>query len=528
MKSVSMFLYSAGWTVGCRAGVVRICWARARTILASASKARWLATVGAWLSVCRSAARVLMSLLSVTWAWPPAEFSQITDGSAAGAVLAATGREVAVRGLAVCRAAAPWKVSPAPARMPTVAATAARPVSFFISFPFAGAATCVPGADTFRFGCGGGVSVGRKVACRLHCDPRRHGGCRCGGGGGRCAAGSRLLATLIGSPSPGAPPLSLKRGRRVALPDSDVIDRHGRPGEALGHRAAAVTAYRQVEDHERVPSGSPRDAERPIGQLARIDGQVDLFVLRELELTGIAVPQQAPDVPAGVDAARDRHLLGRVVLFVASGMDGRVRGPARLAVDLDHVDLAAPRPAGRRVVRAEHPPGRPGSGREIELDPRLEGPVVPGEQALGGQPGRGIATVPAGPLEGLDDQVALAVEVGVSGAVGVGLQFVVVGPPARLVIPLRGVRRRPRWAVELIGEYVIHHLFLYSRADRGCRHRSGGNRDDYPSSDHLRSDIDRVLGRAGRSAAARACTSERRVGDIRREIRCTLRAVAKL
>src|SRR6202041_1036389 len=112
---------------------------------------------------------------------------------------------------------------------------------------------------------------------------------------------------------------------------------------------------------------------------------------------------------------------------------------------------------------------RPGSGREIELDPRLEVPVVPSEQALGGQPGRGVAAPRGGPLERLDDQVTLAVEVGVRGAVRVGLQLVVVGPPARLVIPLRGIRRRPRWAVELIGEYVIHHLFLYSRADRGRR-----------------------------------------------------------
>src|SRR3984885_14043303 len=202
-----------------------------------------------------------------------------------------------------------------------------------------------------------------------------------------------------------------KRTERISagLPDADVIDGHGGLGKALRYRAAPVTADGQVEDHECVCAAGPRDTERPIGQVARIDGQVDLAVLRELKLPGIAVPPQAPGVPSGVDAARNRHLDRRIVPVVVGGMDGRVRRPAWLAVDLDHVDLAAPRPAGRGVVRAEHPPGRPGSGREIELDPRLEVPVVPSKQALGGQPGRGVATPRGGPPEGLDDQVAVAV-----------------------------------------------------------------------------------------------------------------------
>src|ERR1700723_3400773 len=90
----------------------------------------------------------------------------------------------------------------------------------------------------------------------------------------------------------------------AGLPDSDVIDRHGGVGEALGYGAAAVAAYGQVEDHECAPAAGPRDTERPIGQVARINGQVDLAILRELDPPGIAVPRQAPGVPAAVDAAR--------------------------------------------------------------------------------------------------------------------------------------------------------------------------------------------------------------------------------
>src|SRR5271170_2701785 len=81
------------------------------------------------------------------------------------------------------------------------------------------------------------------------------------------------------------------------------------------------------------PPGAPGT---PNGQLGRSPGltvRVDLAVLRELDLPGMAVPPQVPGVPAGAHAARNRHLDGRVVPVVVGGVDGRVRRPAWLAVD---------------------------------------------------------------------------------------------------------------------------------------------------------------------------------------------------
>jgi hypothetical protein len=47
---------------------------------ASASKMSWLATVPDWFSMSRAPARVSTSSLKVTWACPPADSSQASDG----------------------------------------------------------------------------------------------------------------------------------------------------------------------------------------------------------------------------------------------------------------------------------------------------------------------------------------------------------------------------------------------------------------------------------------------------------------
>ena len=77
--------------VGSSVGVARILSAWARTVRASASKIRWLATVGAWASICRAPARVSTSWLKVTWAWPPGEASHWTAESAVAVVWVAVG-----------------------------------------------------------------------------------------------------------------------------------------------------------------------------------------------------------------------------------------------------------------------------------------------------------------------------------------------------------------------------------------------------------------------------------------------------
>ena len=76
-------------TVGSSAEVERIFSAWAWTVRASASKIRWLATVGAWASISRSPARVSTFWLKVTWAWPPEEASHRTAGSAGAVAVAA-------------------------------------------------------------------------------------------------------------------------------------------------------------------------------------------------------------------------------------------------------------------------------------------------------------------------------------------------------------------------------------------------------------------------------------------------------
>src|SRR5579863_10268039 len=55
--------------------------ASVRTVRASASKIRWLATEPTWFSMTSAPARVSTSWLKVTWAWPPGEVSQRRAGA---------------------------------------------------------------------------------------------------------------------------------------------------------------------------------------------------------------------------------------------------------------------------------------------------------------------------------------------------------------------------------------------------------------------------------------------------------------
>ncbi len=162
---------------------------------------------------------------------------------------------------------------------------------------------------------------------------------------------------------------------------------------------------------------------------------------------------------AGVHPARDRRLHARVIVVGVGGMHGRVSLPARLAVDLDHVDLAARGPADLAVVRPDHPPRRPRPGGQVALDPCLARPTALRELVLRRQPRARVcralaATRATRGLHGLDHEGPLPVLIAVGARVGGGLQLVVVGPAPEVVAPQRGVRSTPGGVVELIIERV--------------------------------------------------------------------------
>src|SRR5262249_5819858 len=117
---------------------------------------------------------------------------------------------------------------------------------------------------------------------------------------------------------------------------------------------------------------------------------------------------------------------------VAGAVDGAVHGAGLLADVLHRVDLAAGGPADAADVAAQHPERRPHALAVRDLDAGLEVAVLLGEAARGVEPGRGVlaGAVPAAVvgrvlLAGGDDQVAVAVQGGVAGAVGVVLELVV-------------------------------------------------------------------------------------------------------
>jgi hypothetical protein len=142
-------------------------------------------------------------------------------------------------------------------------------------------------------------------------------------------------------------------------------------------------------------------------------------------------------------------------------MDAGVRVPARLAVNLCHVDFAAGWPADSIVTISDHPPCRPGSGREVKLDSGLEGAVILAEFTLRRQAGGGKAGVAASRRsDSLDDQMALTVQVAVRPAVRVGFQLTVVCPPPGFMIPFRRVRCRTVRPVEFVIEDVRVHVVL--------------------------------------------------------------------
>jgi hypothetical protein len=83
MKSFKHPLVAAPVHFWQQGGVVRIARPSFRKMRASTSKARWLAMVGESSSTSRVAARESSSRLKVTWTWPPADVSHLSDGSAA-------------------------------------------------------------------------------------------------------------------------------------------------------------------------------------------------------------------------------------------------------------------------------------------------------------------------------------------------------------------------------------------------------------------------------------------------------------
>lgn len=190
----------------------------------------------------------------------------------------------------------------------------------------------------------------------------------------------------------------------------------------------------------------------------RAERQVHLVVLGELDQARVAVPPQVIDMPAGVDAARDDHLLGHVVAVVARAVHRGVSVPAWLAVHLCHVDFTARRPAHLAIVVTDHPSGGPAAGSTVNLNPCLEAAVAAGEQTMSQQARGRVAPVPATRGERLDDQVPLPVQVTVGTAVGVGLQFIVVGPSAEIVGPFDGSGAAPFGPlIKLILKNIRHH-----------------------------------------------------------------------
>jgi hypothetical protein len=141
-------------------------------VRAAASKARWLATVGAWSSTSRAAARVSTSVLKVTWAWPPAEASQPSEGSAAGLVSATS--------WVLARCALAWWVPAwwlalvvtAVAVMPEAMASAAMVAAALVilmTCPLFVSCSCFQLLTNLSFGLGSSGPVPHWVARRLHC-----------------------------------------------------------------------------------------------------------------------------------------------------------------------------------------------------------------------------------------------------------------------------------------------------------------------------------------------------------------------
>src|SRR5204863_896574 len=115
------------------------------------------------------------------------------------------------------------------------------------------------------------------------------------------------------------------------------------------------------------------------------------------------------------------------------------------------------RPADATDVVAQHPERRPHTLPARDLHAGLEVPVGLGESAGSVEPGRGelAPAVPAVEVArilppGGDHQVALAVQRGVAGAVGVPLPLVVVDVVAGLGEPAAAVDRTAGRAVEIV------------------------------------------------------------------------------
>ncbi len=166
----------------------------------------------------------------------------------------------------------------------------------------------------------------------------------------------------------------------------------------------------------------------------------------------------------------------------------RVAGAVQAAVDrarlladaLHHVDLAAGRPPAGEDVVAEEPERRPHPLALRDLDAGLEVAVGLGHLTGGDEPGRRVVTrsVPAlgagALLSGGDGEVARAVEGGVGGAGGVGLQLLVAPPGATGL----GAPRRADRAAGGSGELVGPGEGPQRGGSEGAHRESGGQRDD--------------------------------------------------
>src|SRR5262249_6169570 len=124
----------------------------------------------------------------------------------------------------------------------------------------------------------------------------------------------------------------------------------------------------------------------------------------------------------------------------------------RLASAILHdVDLAALRPADRRIVVAEKPERRPQTDSGGELHPRFEPAIRLREMALGLHARRGVTLSLVRFVEARNDEGAVPIDVRVLRAIAVVLELAISpAGPSRFESPLRAIDARLGGPVELV------------------------------------------------------------------------------
>src|SRR5438046_2654314 len=129
------------------------------------------------------------------------------------------------------------------------------------------------------------------------------------------------------------------------------------------------------------------------GQVMRGDGLVQRIV--HVPANRARVPLHGEDMKRVGEGTRAQFIRTGYALCarVARAMHGAVH-PARLLADVLHdVDLAAPGPAERGAVVAQHPEGGPQALPARDLNPCFHAPVAPRPQPSGLESGGRVVTI---------------------------------------------------------------------------------------------------------------------------------------